>query len=143
MARAGEPDVVIVAVGPMVATCLDVAQRLRAQGIGVTVVDPLWVKPLSADLVELAAAHRLVVSVEDNGRVGGCGSVLSQAIADAGIQRPTMVFGIPQEFLQQGKRAAILEEIGLTAQPLAREITARVAALDGVESAEHKSADSA
>lgn len=143
MARSGEPDVVIVAVGPMVATCLDVAHRLRAQGIGVTVVDPLWVKPVSADLVELAAAHRLVVSVEDNGRVGGCGSVLSQAMSDAGIQRPTMVFGIPQEFLEQGKRAAILEEIGLTAQPLAREITARVAALEGLESAEHRSADTA
>ncbi|MDQ3485556.1 MAG: 1-deoxy-D-xylulose-5-phosphate synthase, partial [Actinomycetota bacterium] len=128
MAQSGEADVVIVAVGPMVATCLDVAQRLRAQGIGVTVVDPLWVKPVSNDLVELAAGHRLVVSVEDNGRVGGCGSVLSQAMTDAGIQRPTMVFGIPQQFLEQGKRAVILEEIGLTAQPLAREITARVAA---------------
>ncbi|MDQ3095607.1 MAG: 1-deoxy-D-xylulose-5-phosphate synthase, partial [Actinomycetota bacterium] len=82
MARSGDPDVAIVAVGPMVATCLDVAQRLRAQGIGVTVVDPLWVKPVSHDLVELAAGHRLVVSVEDNGRVGGCGSVLSQAMTD-------------------------------------------------------------
>jgi len=143
MARSGDPDVVIVAVGPMVATCLDVAQRLRAQGIGVTVVDPLWVKPVSHDLVELAAGHRLVVSVEDNGRVGGCGSVLSQAMTDAGIQRPTMVFGIPQQFLQQGKRAVILEEIGLTAQPLAREITARVAALDGADAPNHKAADSA
>jgi 1-deoxy-D-xylulose-5-phosphate synthase len=143
MARSGEADVMIVAVGPMVATCLDVAQRLRAQGIGVTVVDPLWVKPVSNDLVELAAGHRLVVSVEDNGRVGGCGSVLSQAMTDAGIQRPTMVFGIPQQFLEQGKRAVILEEIGLTAQPLAREITARVAALDGAAAPDHKAADSA
>ena len=143
MARSGDPDVVIVAVGPMVATCLDVAQRLRAQGIGVTVVDPLWVKPVSHDLVELAAGHRLVVSVEDNGRVGGCGSVLSQAMTDAGIERPTMVFGIPQRFLEQGKRAVILEEIGLTAQPLAREITARVAALDGADAPNHKAADSA
>jgi len=125
-----------------VATCLDVAQRLRAQGIGVTVVDPLWVKPVSNDLVTLAAGHRLVVSVEDNGRVGGCGSVLCQAMTDAGIERPTMVFGIPQQFLEQGKRAAILEEIGLTAQPLAREITARVAALDGVDAPDHKAADS-
>jgi len=143
MARSGEADVVIVAVGPMVATCLDVAQRLRAQGIGVTVVDPLWVKPVSNDLVELAARHRLVVSVEDNGRVGGCGSVLCQAMTDSGVERPTMVFGIPQQFLQQGKRAVILEEIGLTAQPLAREITARVAALDGADAPDHKAADSA
>ena len=52
-----------------------------------------------------------------------------------------MVFGIPQQFLQQGKRAVILEEIGLTAQPLAREITARVAALDGADAPDHKATD--
>ncbi len=142
MARAGDRDVLIVAVGPMVATCLDVAQRLQAQGIGVTVVDPLWVKPVSDDLVALTGSHRMVVSVEDSGRVGGCGSVLVHALSDAGVERPTMIFGIPQQFLAHGKRAAILDEIGLTAQPLAREITARVAALDRATSRDHKAADS-
>jgi len=131
MARAGEQDVLIVAVGPMVATCLDVAQRLQAQGIGVTVIDPRWVKPVSPDVVVLAARHRLVVSVEDNGRVGGCGAALQQALADAEVGLPTMVFGIPQRFLDQAKRAAILDAVGLAPQSLAREITARVAALDG------------
>jgi 1-deoxy-D-xylulose-5-phosphate synthase len=131
MSRAGDHDVLIVAVGAMVATCLDVAARLQAQGIGVTVVDPRWVKPVSPDLVTLARDHRLVVSVEDNGRVGGCGSVLAQTLSDAQVDVPVSIFGIPQEFLPHGKRAALLEEVGLTAQSLAREITARVAALDG------------
>ena len=76
LSRDGESDVLIVAVGAMAATCLDVASRLRAQGIGVTVVDPRWVKPVNPTLVELARDLRLVVSVEDNGRVGGCGSAL-------------------------------------------------------------------
>ncbi|MBA2698751.1 MAG: 1-deoxy-D-xylulose-5-phosphate synthase [Nocardioidaceae bacterium] len=143
MAQAGNRDVLIVAVGPMVATCLDVAQRLGAQGIGVTVVDPLWVKPVETDLVELARAHRLVVSVEENGRVGGCGSVLCQALADAEVTLPTMVFGIPQQFLDHAKRPVILDEVGLTAQPLAREITARVAALDGADAPDHKAVDTA
>jgi len=144
MARTGDQDVLIMAVGPMVATCLDVAQRLGAQGIGVTVVDPLWVKPLQPDLVALGRAHRLVVSVEDSGRVGGSGSVLTQALADAEVTLPTMVFGIPQEFLTHAKRPVILDEVGLTAQPLAREITARVAALDGAEDQpDHRAADSA
>ncbi|MBA3310418.1 MAG: 1-deoxy-D-xylulose-5-phosphate synthase, partial [Nocardioidaceae bacterium] len=132
MVRSGERDVLVVAVGAMVATCVEVAQRLRAQGIGVTVVDPRWVKPVNPALVELARGHRLVVSVEDNGRMGGCGSALSQALVDAGVALPTLVFGIPQQFLAQGKRAAILEQIGLTAQSLARDITAQVAALDGL-----------
>ncbi len=131
MVRSGDPDVLIVAVGPMVATCMDVAARLQAQGIGVTVVDPRWVKPVSPDLVSLARGHRLVVSVEDSGRVGGCGGALTQVLADAGVALPVVVFGIPQQFLAHAKRAVILEEIGLTAQSLAREITARVAAMDG------------
>nr|MBA2445555.1 1-deoxy-D-xylulose-5-phosphate synthase [Nocardioidaceae bacterium] len=132
MARSGTPDVLIVAVGAMVVTCLDVAHRLGAQGIGVTVVDPRWVKPVGPALIELARQHRLVVSVEDNGRVGGCGSALTQALLDAGVDRPVQVFGIRQEFLDHGKRSAILDEMGLSAQGLARDITARMSALADV-----------
>ncbi len=131
MVKVGAPDVLVVGVGAMVETCVDVAQRLQAQGIGVTVVDPRWVKPVAPELVELAGSHRLVVTVEDNGRVGGCGSALAQAILDAGLAVPVRVFGIPQEFLAQGKRAALLEAIGLDAQTLARDITAYVSALEG------------
>jgi 1-deoxy-D-xylulose-5-phosphate synthase len=114
----------------MVAPCVEVADRLRDQGIGVTLVDPRWVKPLDPALVDLAGEHRVVVSVEDNGRVGGMGAVLAEMLADAGVQRPLRIFGIPQEFLAQGKRNTVLEEIGLSAQGLAREITAGVAALE-------------
>jgi 1-deoxy-D-xylulose-5-phosphate synthase len=143
LSRDPEQDVLIVAVGAMAATCLDVAQRLRAQGIGVTVVDPRWVKPVNPALVELAGRFRLVVSVEDNGRVGGCGAALSQALTDAEIDVPTMVFGIPQEFLEPAKRAVILEAVGLGPQQLSREITARVAGLDRTESPSSTRADSA
>jgi 1-deoxy-D-xylulose-5-phosphate synthase len=131
MLRVGDPDVLVVGVGSMVETCVEVAHRLLAQGIGVTVVDPRWVKPLAPELLELAASHRLVVTVEDNGRVGGCGSVLAQAVLDAGLSVPVRVFGLPQRFLEQGKRPAVLDEVGLDAQTLAREVTAHMAALEG------------
>jgi len=143
LSRADEPDVLIVAVGAMASSCLDVASRLRAQGIGVTVVDPRWVKPVNASLVELARDFRLVVSVEDNGRVGGCGAALTQALSDAGVETPTMVFGIPREFLSHGKRADILEAIGLGAQSLARDITARVAGLHRSDASSRRTADNA
>jgi 1-deoxy-D-xylulose-5-phosphate synthase len=135
MLRVGDPDVLVVGVGAMVETCVDVAHRLHAQGIGVTVVDPRWVKPLPAEITELAAAHRLVVTVEDNGRVGGFGSVVCQAVLDAGLSVPVRVFGLPQRFLAQGKRAAVLSEVGLDAQTLAREITAHIAGLHGADDA--------
>ena len=107
---------------------VDVADLLDAQGIGVTVVDPRWVKPVDPAIVELAREHRLVVSVEDNGRVGGCGAVLLQTLNDAGVTTPMRMHGIPQEFLGHAKRAAILERIGLTPQALARGIIEDVAA---------------
>ena len=85
LVRNGAKDVLIVGVGSMAATAVEVAERLVAQGIGVTVVDPRWVKPVDPALVDLAREHRLVVSIEDNGRVGGCGSVLLQTLNDAGV----------------------------------------------------------
>jgi 1-deoxy-D-xylulose-5-phosphate synthase len=131
MMELGPRDVLLVGVGPMVGTCLDVGRRLHAHGIGATVVDPRWVKPVASELVDLAASYRLVVTVEDNGRVGGCGSALSQAVSDAGLSVPVRVFGIPQTFVAQGKRAVLLAEMGLDAQTLAREITGLVSKVSG------------
>jgi 1-deoxy-D-xylulose-5-phosphate synthase len=130
LVRRGDRDVLIVAPGAMAATAVDVAGRLVDQGIGVTVVDPRWVKPIDPALVPLAAQHRLVVTVEDNGRVGGFGANLLQLLNDAGVRTPFRLHGIPQEFLPHAKREAILERIGLTAQALARSIVEDVTALD-------------
>ncbi|GAA1515362.1 1-deoxy-D-xylulose-5-phosphate synthase [Kribbella lupini] len=115
-------DVLLVGIGSMAATAVDVAERLGAQGFGVTVVDPRWVKPVAPELVELAGKHKFVVTIEDNGRVGGCGAAIAQAIRDAGVATPVRDFGIPQRFLDHAKRPAILQEIGLTGQELAREV---------------------
>ena len=122
LARSGTKDVLVVGVGPMAGVAVDVAERLVAQGIGVTVVDPRWVKPVDPAIVELAREHRLVVSIEDNGRTGGCGAVLLQTLNDAGVNTPFRLHGIPQEFLGHAKRAAILDRIGLTSQTIARGI---------------------
>ena len=97
-------------------TAVEVADRLVAQGIGVTVVDPRWVKPVDPVLLELARQHRLVVSIEDNGETGGCGAVLLQTLNAAGVHTPFRLHAIPQQFLDHAKRARILEQIGLTPQ---------------------------
>ncbi|WP_395695355.1 1-deoxy-D-xylulose-5-phosphate synthase [Nocardioides sp.] len=119
LVRNGTKDVLVVAVGSMATTAVDVAARLVAQGIGVTVVDPRWVKPVDPAVVSLAREHRLVVSIEDNGETGGCGAVLLQTLNAAGVHTPFRLHGIPQEFLGHAKRDAILERIGLTPQALA------------------------
>ena len=73
-------DVLLVAVGPFAAMALSAAERLCKQGIGVTVVDPRWVLPVPEVIGELARAHKLVVTVEDNGVHGGVGSAVSGAL---------------------------------------------------------------
>ncbi|MGP3956433.1 1-deoxy-D-xylulose-5-phosphate synthase [Nonomuraea sp. 3N208] len=122
-----EPDVLLVGVGPMAQVCLDAAVLLDAQGIAATVVDPRWVKPLDEALVLAASAHKLVAVVEDNGRVGGVGDAVARLLRDADVDVPVRTYGIPQEFLDHAKRAAILGQIGLTGQDLARQITEAVA----------------
>ncbi len=123
-------DVLLVAVGAMGRLAVEVADRVAAQGIGVTVVDPRWIAPVAPELLALAAEHRLVVTVEDNGRVGGVGSMLSQALRDMDIDVPARDVGIPQRFLEQGTRAQVQAEVGLTAQEVARRIVEQVARLE-------------
>ena len=120
ISESGNPDVVIVSVGAFAGMCLDVAARLRAQGIGVVVVDPRWVKPLPASLGGIASSARLVVVVEDGVRVGGIGAAVSQLLRDQGVEVPVRNFGIPDRFLEHGKRAEVLVECGLTAQDISR-----------------------
>jgi 1-deoxy-D-xylulose-5-phosphate synthase len=128
LVRRGAKDVLVVGVGPMAAVGIEVGERLAAQGIGVTVVDPRWAKPLDLALVGLARDHRMVVTIEDNGRVGGVGSMLLQLLTDEGVTTPFSLHGIPQEFLKHAERQAILDRIGLNAQTIARGIVERLAA---------------
>ena len=118
--RTGQPGVLVVAYGQMAATGVAVGQRLADQGIGVTVVDPVWALPVNPALLRLAADHERVISIEDNGIVGGCGARLAQELRLADISTPVREFGIAQEFLEHGSRSELLEELGLTPQQIAR-----------------------
>jgi 1-deoxy-D-xylulose-5-phosphate synthase len=137
LVRAATPDVLLVAVGAMGALAVEVAERAAAQGIGVTVVDPRWVAPIPVELIELARSHALVLTVEDNGRVGGVGSVLSQALRDADVDVPARDIGIPNRFLAHGTRAQVQADLGLTAQEVARRLVEHVAGRAAALDAEH------
>jgi 1-deoxy-D-xylulose-5-phosphate synthase len=121
-------DVLLVAVGPFAAMALAAAERLRNQGIGVTVVDPRWVLPVPDALTAIAAAHKLVVTLEDNGVNGGVGSAVSAALRRAEIDVPCRDVGLPQEFFAHASRGEVLAEVGLTEANIARQITGWVAA---------------
>ena len=120
-------DVLLLGAGPMAVTCVEVARRLADHGIGVTVVDPRWVKPVDEAVVAAARQHRLVAIVEDNGRAGGFGDAVARLLRDHDVDVPVKTFGLAQEFLTHGTRKEILEAAGLSPQHLARQLTEAVA----------------
>ncbi|BAL92062.1 putative 1-deoxy-D-xylulose 5-phosphate synthase [Actinoplanes missouriensis 431] len=129
-------DILLVAVGSFAGLGLDAAERLAEQGYGVTVVDPRWVRPVPIELTGLAAAHRLVVTLEDGVRTGGVGDAVASALRDAGVAVPLRDFGVPVGFHPHGTRAEILTALGLTAQDVAREVTETVSRLDAAPAGE-------
>jgi len=119
-------DVLILTVGAMAETGIQVAKMLSDQGIGSTVVDPRWVIPVPKSIVKMAADHRLVVTIEDGIRVGGIGTRVRQDLRAAQIDTALSEIGLPDEFLEHASRNEILERVGLTAQSISREIVAQV-----------------
>lgn len=130
LAESARTDVLLVAIGSFGHLGMEVATRVAEQGYGVTVVDPRWVRPVPAELVELADAHRLVVTVEDGVRVGGVGGALAQAMRDADVRVPLRDLGVPADWHPHGTRAQILADLGLTAQSIAQDVTGWISRLD-------------
>jgi 1-deoxy-D-xylulose-5-phosphate synthase len=124
--EAAHKDVLIVTVGPMAKIGLEVADRLAAQGIGATVVDPRWVVPVPQSIITLAADHRIVITIEDGVRVAGIGTRIRQDLRAAGVDTAVTELGLPDEFLDHGSRGEILERVGLTPQDIARDVVSQV-----------------
>ena len=124
--RHGEQDVLLVGIGPMTRLAIEVAERLRAQGIGATVIDPRWVVPVQPSVVSLAAAHRLVITIEDGIRVGGVGTRVRQVLREAGVDTAVDELGLPDEFLNHATREQILDDAGLSAAKIAHDVVAQV-----------------
>jgi 1-deoxy-D-xylulose-5-phosphate synthase len=136
--RTEQPRVLVVGIGQLAGTAVAVGERLSDQGIGVTVLDPVWALPVNPALVALAADHDLMITIEDNSVVGGYGARLAQELRSAGVDTAVREFGIPQEFLPHGSRAELLEEIGLTPQNIARyAVEAIVGADEALEEPTH------
>ncbi|MFJ4038863.1 1-deoxy-D-xylulose-5-phosphate synthase [Microbacterium sp. NPDC090007] len=126
LARGATEDVLLVGIGPMVHLAMEVADRLEAQGIGATVIDPRWAIPVQPSIVDLAREHRLVITIEDGIRVGGVGTRVRQVLREAGVDTAVDELGIPDEFIDHATREQILEDAGLTASKIANDVVAQV-----------------
>ena len=120
--RGESADVLLVSIGAMAAMSVEAASQAYREDVGVTVIDPRWVKPLPASLITMAQRYKSVVVVEDGIRHGGIASTISEMFRDAGLDIPIHSIGVPLTFIEHSKRGEILSDLGITAQNIAREL---------------------
>ena len=120
--RGESADVLLISVGAMAAIAVEAASSAYREGVGVTVIDPRWVKPLPESLVRMAERYKSVVVLEDGIRHAGIGSAISEMFRDAGVLIPLHSIGVPLEFIEHSKRGEILSDIGITAQNISRSV---------------------
>jgi 1-deoxy-D-xylulose-5-phosphate synthase len=120
--RGESADVLLISVGAMAAMAVEAASQAYREGVGVTVIDPRWIKPLPQSLVTMATRYKSVVVLEDGIRHGGIASTISEMFRDGGLQVPIHSIGVPLTFLEHAKRGQILSELGITAQQISLSI---------------------
>jgi len=119
-------NILIIGYGQFAGTGLEVAEKLAAAGLACTVADPAWCIPLSTELIGLARDHETIVSIEDNLVIAGLGERLRARLAEEAPGTRVLAFGIEQEFLAQGTRGEVLEELGLTSRHIARRVLEKI-----------------
>lgn len=122
--RGESADVLLISIGAMAKICVEAASQAYREGVGVTVVDPRWVKPLPKSLLTMAQRYKSVVVVEDGIRHGGIASTISEMFRDADLDVPIHSIGVPLEFIEHSKRGEILADLGMTAQNIAHQLVA-------------------
>jgi len=120
--RGNNKQVLVISVGSMAAMALEVAQLAREQSIEITVIDPLWVKPISSNVTALCAEYSTIVVMEDGIKHAGIASTISEALGQQGNNRIVHSIGVPLEFIEHSKRNEILEDLAITPAAIVQQI---------------------
>jgi 1-deoxy-D-xylulose-5-phosphate synthase len=140
--RGESADVLLVSVGALAHVAVEAASQAYREGVGVTVIDPRWVKPLPVSLITMAQRYKSVVVLEDGIRHGGIASTISEMFRDAGLLVPIHSIGVPLEFIEHSKRAEVLNDLGITAQNITRSVVEWSSSLrEGMQLQEHENVD--
>lgn len=122
-----QSDVLLIGIGHTVASSLEAAELLQAAGIGATVVNARFVKPLDEELLfALIKKHKLVVTVEDHVIAGGFGSAVLEFMADTGLTLNAALIrlGIEDKFIDHGTQEQLYRQCGYDAQGIAERVQA-------------------
>jgi 1-deoxy-D-xylulose-5-phosphate synthase len=133
LSTAPNARVALLAYGSGVAMAQGAAEILAEQGIGATVADARFAKPLDKALIgELAAEHELLVTLEEGVLAGGFGSGVLEVLSDAGSAARTLRVGLPDRFVTHGAPALLHAEVGFTPERIAERVLAAVSGRDRV-----------
>ena len=139
--RGESADVLFISIGAMASIAVEAASQAYREGVGVTVVDPRWIKPLPQSLLTMAQRYKSVVVIEDGIKHGGIASSLSEMFREARLDISIHSIGVPLEFIEHSKRGEILEDLGITAQKIARDIVEWSSTSVPMQFPVHESAD--
>jgi len=112
-------DAVVLGLGPMAATAIEVAGKLAAEGYDAVAATATWVHPVPDGFVSLVNGARLVITVEDGLADAGLGEEWGAHARSAGVEAEFRHFGVPSRFLDHASRAQVIDEIGLDAGAIA------------------------
>ena len=120
--RGASKQVLLISIGSMASMALEVAQLAQQQSIEITVVDPLWVKPISPAIIAMCADYATVVVMEDGIKHAGIASTISETLRDAGSKTTLHSIGVPLEFIEHSKRNEILADLEITPAAIVQQI---------------------
>jgi 1-deoxy-D-xylulose-5-phosphate synthase len=120
--RGSTNQVLVISIGSMASMALEVAQLAHKESIEVTVIDPLWVKPMSSNVTALCAKYSTVVVMEDGIKHAGIASTISETLREAGSQCSVHSIGVPLEFIEHSKRNEILDDLKITPAAIVQQI---------------------
>ena len=120
--RGESADILLISVGAFAAMAVESAGQAYREGVGVTVIDPRWVKPLPTSLITMAQRYKSVVVLEDGIKHGGIASTISEMFREAGLAVPVHSIGVPLTFIEHSKRAEVLQDLGITVQNITRSL---------------------
>ena len=121
--RGASKQVLLISVGSMASMAVEVANLAKEQSIEITVVDPLWVKPISPDVIAMCGQYGTVIVMEDGIKHAGIASTISEALREAGSNCTLHSIGIPLEFIEHSKRNEILEDLAITPAEIVQQIS--------------------
>ena len=139
--RGESADVLLVSIGAMAAIAVEAASQAYREGVGVTVIDPRWVKPIPESLITMARRYKSVVVLEDGIKRAGIASSISEEFREAGLNVAIHSIGIPLEFIEHSKRSEILDDLGINAQRISRDIVAWNSTVEEMQFPEHENVD--